>query len=136
MKNAQTMGKNVIYHLGYSNYTFELWMILHMTDCNGTLSHRRDYLPLINRAFNEHFENLNQYKSEANFKRILNKLTLDHVRQAIVRSKNIMQRNKLSGYIVQQYKGYQFFNENPSLSIWEIIEQILMDCSLIQKSHN
>lgn len=28
MKEAKTL-KNISYHLGYSNFTFELWMILH-----------------------------------------------------------------------------------------------------------
>lgn len=83
MKMAQEIGKNIKYSLGYSNFTFELWMILHKSDCNGVLAHRRQYLAPLNRAYGEQFENLDQYKHEDHFKRLLNKLTLEDVRQAI-----------------------------------------------------
>lgn len=118
MKDAQNTGKNIKYHLGYSNFTFELWIILHKTDCNGSLINRHQYLKPLNKAYGENFENLEQYKHESNFKRILSKLTLDNVRQAIYRSKVIMQKNMEMGYRLQEYKGYQYYKENPSLSLW------------------
>lgn len=37
MKAAQNSGKDIKYQLGYSNFTFELWIIVHKTDCNGVL---------------------------------------------------------------------------------------------------
>lgn len=131
MAQAQDIGKSITCHLGYSNFTFELWIILHMADCNGSLTHRRQYLEPLNRAYGEQFENLDQYKHEANFKRILKKLTLDHVKQAVRRSKVIMRRNEENGYTLQRYKGYQYYEENPSLSIGEVIERILKDCELL-----
>lgn len=131
MKNAQNTGKNIKYYLGYSNFTFELWIILHRMDCNGSLMHRRQYLVPLNRAYGENFENLEQYKHENNFKRILSKLSLDHVRQAIRRSKAIMQKNAEMGYRMQEYKGYRYYKENPSLSLWEQIERILADCKIL-----
>jgi hypothetical protein len=131
MKKAQDSGKNIKYQLGYNNFTFELWIILHMADCNGALTNRHQYLAPLNRAYHENFENLDQYKHEDNFKRILSRLTLDHVREAILRAKTIMQRNKELGYVLQQYRGYKYYKENPSLSIWEAVERILTDCQLI-----
>lgn len=131
MKEAQNTGKNIKYHLGYSNFTFELWMILHKADCNGSLMHRRQYLMPLNRAYGENFENLDQYKHENNFKRILSNLTLDNVRQAIRRAKVIMRKNEEMGYRLQEYKGYRYYKENPSLSLWEQIERILMDCKVL-----
>lgn len=131
MKEAQNTGKNIKYHLGYSNFTFELWMILHKVDCNGSLMHRRQYLIPLNRAYGENFENLDQYKHENNFKRILSNLTLDNVRQAVRRSKVIMRKNEEMGYRLQEYKGYRYYKENPSLSLWEQIERILMDCKVL-----
>ena len=80
MKEAQNTGKNIKYHLGYSN-----------------------------------------------FKQILSKLTLDHVRKAIVRSKVIMRKNEETGCELQEYRGYRYYKENPSLSLWEQIERILAD---------
>lgn len=43
-------------------------MILHKSDCNGSLAHRSQYLVPLNRAYNEKFENFNQYKHDNNFK--------------------------------------------------------------------
>jgi len=70
MKNAQT-SKSITYRCGYCNFTFELWMVLHKADCNGLLANRYQYLPLINRVYDEHFENLDHFKREDNFKRVL-----------------------------------------------------------------
>ncbi|MDR1772524.1 MAG: RloB family protein [Hungatella sp.] len=131
MKMAQSIGKSITYHLGYSNFTFELWMILHKCDCNGSLAHRSQYLVPLNKAYNEKFENLDQYKHEDNFKRILKQLTLEHVCVAIQRSKAIMRRNQEAGYILQEYKRYKYYKENPALSIWESIEKILRECELL-----
>lgn len=131
MKAAQDSGKDIKYKLGYSNFTFELWIIVHKTDCNGMLTHRHQYLKPLNRAYDQQFESLDQYKHEDNFKRILSQLTLDNVRNAIQRSKAIMQQNQDAGYILQQYKGYKYYKENPALSIWESIENILKECELL-----
>ena len=131
MKTAEKFRKSIKYRLGYCNFSFELWIVLHKAECNGLLSHRRQYLPFLNRAFVEQFENLEQYKQKANFKRILSKLTIDDVCQAIRRSKYIMQTKQEHSPALRQYKGYKYYTENPSLSVWEIIEIILKDCGLI-----
>ena len=133
MKKAKGLGKNIEYYLGYSNFTFELWILLHKADCNGSLAHRRQYLPLINSAYAEHFEKLDDYKREADFKRILNKLTIHDALHAIRRSKSIMQTNKNNGYVLHQYKGYKYYKENPSLSIWETVEKIMDGCGLVER---
>jgi hypothetical protein len=131
MKSAERIGKSIKYNLGYSNFAFELWIVLHKADCNGSLTHRRQYLLSLNRAYDEQFENLDHYKHEDNFKRILGKLTLDDVGQAVRRSKAIMQAKQENDYILHQHKGYRYYIENPSLSIWGIIEKIMMKCGLL-----
>ena len=131
MKEAQGLGKNITYNLGYSNFTFELWMILHKVDCNGSRTHRNQYLTLINKAYGENFENLDQYKHEKNFKRILRKLSLEQVVEAIHRAKLIMQRNEEGGFVMHHYKGYKYYKENPSLSLWESISGILNECQIM-----
>lgn len=130
MKEAEGLGKNVRYRLGYSNFTFELWMILHMADCNSSLSYRNQYLELLNRAYKENFQSLSHYKQEDNFKRLLRELTLDHVRKAVQRSRTIMRHHEDVGHKLMQYEGFEYYDENPSLSIWEIIEEILEECNL------
>lgn len=131
MKAAKSLGKQISYQFGYSNLTFDLWIVLHMGDCNGSISHRKNYLAPLNRAYDEHFENMDEYKHEANFKRCLGKLQLSNVIDAVNRAKTIMQNNQNNGYTLQQYKGYKYYKENPSLAIWEVIEKILKDCGLI-----
>lgn len=131
LKETSKLGKQIKYKVGYSNFTFELWMVLHKTNCNGSLTHRRQYLEFINRAYNENFPSLGQYKSEANFKRVLGKLSLNEVKKAVERSKDIMIRNADNGLVLQQYKGYEYYRENPSLLIWESIVKILRDCDLL-----
>ena len=39
--------KKTQYTLGYSNFTFELWIILHKENCTGALVNRTQYLPRI-----------------------------------------------------------------------------------------
>lgn len=130
MKKAQTY-KQVTYKSGYTNFTFDLWIILHKIDCFGAYSHRKQYISAINKAFGESFENMDEYKKESNFKRCLNKLNLNDVIVAIKRAKTIEKKNQENGYTLQQYRGYSYYKENPSLSAWEAIEEILKDCKLI-----
>ncbi len=131
MKKAEQLGKQIKYRSGYSNFTFDLWIILHMIDCNASYAHRKQYITPINKAFGEKFENMDEYKHEDNFKRCLSKMNLSNVISAIERAKNIMQRNQENGYTLLQYKGYRYYKENPSLSAWEAIEKILSDCKLL-----
>lgn len=131
MKRAKDIGKQINYKFGYSNLTFDLWIVLHKSNCNGSLAHRRLYLPHINRAFGENFENMDEYKHENNFKRILSQLTLSNVKEAVDRAKQIMKRNKENGYVLQEYKGYRYYRENPSLAVWEVIERVLVECELV-----
>ncbi|WP_077609558.1 RloB domain-containing protein [Clostridium sp. Marseille-P2415] len=130
MKKAKELGKQIDYRFGYSNLTFDLWIILHKTDCYGSFTHRKHYLAPLNRAYGEHFESMDEYKHEDNFKRVLGKLQLSDVCDAVNRAKAIMKKNHENGYILHQYKGYRYYKENPSLAIWEAIEKILKDCKL------
>lgn len=106
MKAAKSLGKQISYQFGYSNLTFDLWIVLHMLECNGSISHRKNYLAPLNWAYDEHFESMDEYKHEANFKRCLGKLQLSDVIDAVNRAKAIMQNNHNNGYTLQQYKGY------------------------------
>ena len=130
LKSAKESGKTVNYKFGYSNLTFDLWMILHKSNCSGSKTHRSQYLESINRAYDETFESMKKYKDEENFKRILGKLTLKDVKEAIRRSKRIMADRETAGHRMMQYKGYRYYKENPSLMVWEAIEKILTDVEL------
>lgn len=131
MKKAKELGKQIVYQFGYTNLTFDLWIILHKADCNGSYTHRGQYLAPINSVYIENFQNMDEYKHKNNFKRILSRLTLNDVVSAVNRAKSIMHINQDNGYVLQQYKGYSFYKENPSLAVWNAIEKILKDCGIM-----
>lgn len=131
LAETKTLKRQITYKFGYSNFTFDLWMILHKMDCRGSFSHRKQYITPINKAYGEKFENMDEFKHEDNFKRCLKKLSIEDVITAVNRAKAIMEINAQNGYTLHQYKGYSYYKENPSLMVWEIIEKILVDCELL-----
>jgi hypothetical protein len=135
MKKAQQIGKTITCKLGYSNFTFDLWMVLHKSECNGSLNFRHQYRGPINRAYQEHFSDMDEYKKENNFKRLLEKLTLADVWTAVDRAERIMKRNKENEFALQRFCGYEYYTVNPSLSIWEIVKNILTVCT-VQRDHS
>ena len=116
--------------MGYSNYSFDLWIILHKSNTGIKRNHRSDYLSDINRCFNTHFESMARYKEETNFKRLLNSLTLDDVINAISNAEKIQQRN-MRDYNKISHCGYEYYRENPSLSIHEYVKEILKSVGLL-----
>ncbi len=130
MKEAKEQ-KGIAYDLGYSNFAFELWMVLHKAPCNGPLSNRSQYLASINRAFGETFENLDHFKRESDFKRCLSKLTLGDVKSAIARAETITKNNETDDQKVPiRYKGYSYYRDNPALSIHDAVRTIISECGL------
>lgn len=130
MKDAMEQ-KGIEYSLGYSNYAFELWMVLHKRDCNGPLAHRRQYLVPINQAFGENFEDLDHYKQEDKFKKCLSKLSLADVQEAIRRAKTITDANAANGKTLLEHRGYTYYKDNPALSIHEAVEKMMLECGVI-----
>lgn len=123
----------VDYKLGYSNLTFELWMCLHKKDVTISRGHRKEYVIDINSAFNKHFEDIDDYKKDPEFKDILATITLDDVREAIKRAKKIRLNNEIGlSNIPNQRKvkhsNFEYYCENPDLNIQEIVEQMLNEC--------
>lgn len=116
------------YTLGYSNLSFELWMILHKADCFGAKTTKVSYLRILNKAYETDFENLDEYKEEANFKKCLGKLSLVDVYSAVERSKRIMAQLKTDGKAPVQYRKITYYRDNPSLTIGEVVEKILNIC--------
>lgn len=127
--------KSIVFQLGYSNISFELWILLHKTNFSKPVEKPKDYLKHINKAFNFSFKNLEQYKKETNFKNLLSKLTLDDVINAIERAYEIQGINK-QACKQESFCKYEYYKENPSLSIHEIIDKILKDCGIYQKCYD
>ena len=130
MKKAEKIGKQIKYKSGYSNFTFDLWIVLHKADCNGMLTDRSKYLEKINSAYSEKFETMGKYKTRDNFAGCLAKLTLDDVCNAVKRSEKIMRSNK-ELYNLMSYKKFSYYRENPSLEVGTIIGGILRECGVM-----
>ena len=122
--------KYLKYELGYSNFTFDLWMILHKNICNGCSNHRKEYLRFINKEYKMSFSSMDEYKERGNFQKCLDQLTLVEIKEAINRAKNIMNIRERQGDKEIPYCGYKYYKSNPALTIWKCIEKILKDCKL------
>ncbi|MGI6782323.1 MAG: RloB domain-containing protein [Acholeplasmataceae bacterium] len=120
------------YHLGYTNMTFELWMILHKSPCNGSLHYRDQYLDKINSAYGKNFLDLKTYKKETNFKNLLKDLTLNDVKEAIGRAEYISKINEedYQNQIMYNF-GYKYSTNNPSLSLHEILSNIFEELEIV-----
>jgi uncharacterized C2H2 Zn-finger protein len=118
------------YHLCYSNLTFDLWIVLHKMDCRMYFHDRKDYLKPINSAFSENFTKLDNYKSEKSFKKILNSLTFNDLKIAIERCRAIMKINIANNSKKYQYKGFEYYQTNPSFSLWEFFDTVIKEIGL------
>ena len=56
---------------------------------------------------------------------------MDDVKMAIARAEGIMKRNEENGYILENYKGFTYYKETPSLMVWQAVKKMLIDCGLL-----
>ena len=121
----------ITYKLGYSNYTFELWMLLHVTDMRHAVQDRYAYLPLINRYFNRNYTDIDDYKKEEEFENILKEfVTLDSIKQAIRRADAIEKSNAEGENRKETYKSFQFYHNNPDLTVHKVVRLIFDVCDV------
>jgi hypothetical protein len=116
--------------IGYSNFTFELWMILHKIDYGSPLQHRDQYVTPINKAYNKNFKCIDDYKKEKVFLKILSSITFNDIKDAVKRAKKIREKNKEIHGNHSEYKGFIYYKDNPDLTIHECVETILKDCGI------
>ena len=121
---ASSLGRGFRYVSAFSNLTFELWMVLHKGDCPA-LAHRKQYLKPINDLNGEHFESLDEYKNEANSKRVLGKLTVDDAVTAIGRAETLAKRAEEHGLRRTQHCGYSYYLDNSATDLWVPVKQML-----------
>lgn len=132
LRNVKKINRNINYKLGYNNFSFELWIILHKGKCAKHFSHRRQYLEKINEFYGENFESLTSYKEERNFNKILNQITLDDVIQAVKNGKEIRDINiKDSSQNYRKNGNFEYYTENPDMTIYECVGQVLSECGLL-----
>ena len=122
---------NLTYQLGYSNYTFELWMLLHVADMKHAIQDRHAYLAPINRWFDKKYKDLDEFKAEFEFQSILDTyVTLDSIKLAMKRAERIVQMNKEEHKKKENYHGFSFYHENPDLTIHEVVQMIFDVCGV------
>lgn len=122
---------NIDYKLGYSNYTFELWMLLHVTDATHAVQDRHLYLTQINRWFHRNYSNIDEFKSANEFQRILDEfVTLDSIKRAISRAERIALLNGEDEKTKENYKGFTFYRDNPDISVHEVVQMIFDVCKV------
>lgn len=121
----------ISYELGYSNYTFELWMLLHVADMSHAVQNRKSYLGPINRWFHRNYKDLDEFKSQGEFDRILKEyVTLESIDRAIIRAERIVGNNAAEKKSRETYKGFTFYHDNPDVSVHEVVKMILEVCEV------
>lgn len=95
----------ITYQLGYTNFTFELWLLLHVTDMKAPVTDRFSYLRPINRYFHRNYQSLDEYKNERQFLGILTEfIELDNIRAAVKRADAIIQANQTDRKSFENYR--------------------------------
>lgn len=122
--------KDIALDIKYTNFCFELWLILHKRDLFSHFNNKNDYLKILNEIFGTSFDGLKEFKQEKNLKNCFSQLELDDVRNAIKRSNIIMTNNinNLSQKI--KLKLLTYFKDNPSLTIHEIVNDMFSKCGI------
>lgn len=121
----------IVYELGYSNYTFELWMLLHVADMTHAVQDRHSYLAPINRWFHRNYADIDEFKSYDEFQKILEEfVTLDSIIQAIDRAKKIVGNNGEDRKVKETYKGFTFYRDNPDVSVHDVVQMIFNVCEV------
>ena len=121
----------ITYKLGYSNYTFELWMLLHVTDMAHPVHNRKSYLSDINRWFKRNYKSLDEYKKQDEFLSILKEyVTLDSIKQSVKRAEKIVQNNIKNKKTRETYSGFSFYRDNPDVTVHEVVQMIFDVCEV------
>lgn len=119
------------YLMGYSNLTFDLWMLLHVDDMGGTVANREKYLNPINRCFNKSFSRLNDYKDHNAFDKILKDyVSLESIRLAIFRAEAIRKWNSDNSKETFEHGGFRFYKDNPDTTVDDVIKKIFEVCGV------
>ena len=131
-RDAKKLFPKLNFCIGYSNYTFEVWIISHKAHVKYEV-HRKNYYKQINKAFDKSFSDNDDYKHEDNFKSILDMLTLDDVIQNAIsecermRNANIIDNPQLK----RSEYNFDYYLCNPDTSLHEFVKIVLSTAGII-----
>lgn len=131
LKDARKIKRNIKYELGYSNYTFDLWMILHKIQFHKSVTDRTKYIKGINLAYHVEYKTLKEYKEEKNFKRLLSTIEIEDVKRAITNANAIRSYHEGVEHILTEDYGFKYYKDNPDLTINKCVENIFRICGLL-----
>lgn len=110
-----------VYH-AYTNVCFDLWLVLHKKDHFASVSSNDAYVKDIIELYN--LPKDSDIKSKKIIETILSQITLEDVKNAISRAKQICNRKLPSDAIKINFEKYF---DNPDLSIHNFIEAVISD---------
>lgn len=113
---------------GYTHLTFELWILLHFGEFCAPCSRKEGYLRLLNDHSSQKFESLKEYKQEKNFRKVLEQISLENVKEAVERGKRIREMKTEHGEKPETFGKFQTYGSNPDLLLHQCVEKILREC--------
>lgn len=122
------------YELGYTNYTFDLWMVIHKYNLNYEIEDRSKYYIYLNRGYNKNYKSMGEYKNKDEFESILKQIELKDVINAINIGKAIRKKHKDNNEYLEIYNGFKYYRDNPDMSLHLVVEEILINCGIIKGS--
>lgn len=106
-------------------------MILHKYDLKTSVSNRLEYCTYINKGYKTNYTKIDEYKAVAEFTKILSSITLDDVITAVKRGHVIRNNHINNKDHIETYKKFNFYRDNPDMTIHIIVEKILEECKII-----
>lgn len=119
------------YKLAYTNFCFELWLILHKKKFTKSCVNKKKYLDQINQTFQLNCKSWSEIKKEDVMNKILQTIEIEDVIFAINNAKEIMSDN-VDKYQLIGHRHTKFYKENPSLNVHEFIELVLKRCKVLE----
>ena len=130
LKHIKTKRMVYNYKLGYSNFAFELWLILHKRTGNFSVANRSRYIEQINALYGMNFTKLKDNKNKGAFKKLLEQISLEDVKRAMRYSQEIRPYQEEIGHHMVEYRGFKYYRENPDLTVNECVELIFKECDI------
>lgn len=130
LKYIKTKRPSYNYKLGYSNFAFEVWLILHKRTGDFSVADRSKYIEQINSLYGTNFAKLKDNKNKDTFDKLLEQISLEDVKRAICNSRKIRPYQEDIGHRMVEYKGFKYYRENPDLTVNECVEIILKECGI------
>lgn len=131
-KKAKQLFKKYNFLIGYSNFTFEVWMISHKAQVK-TVTNRSQYYKQINSAYGKNFIDNDDYKHEKNFASVLKMLSLDEVINNALpecsRFKTLNYQN--NPQLVRSMYGFKYILSDPDTTLDEFIKLVLHNAGII-----